>query len=363
MNIQIDANYPGGNIAVHSIEAGCVDVEQELRDTTRWWFYWNFRMHADEPGDVLIRFANGDVVGPWGPAYSKDGIHWEWLGSHALQSHSSFRYRIEEPNQQVYFAYSLPYQLQHLEAFMQSLDPPSYTEMTSLVQSEQGRPIPLITFGRADARRDIVLTARHHACESTASYLLEGVMAYLASRSGSTFMDTHRVHCVPMIDLDGVENGDQGKDRSPHDHNRDYTNNPLYKPTQALMDYARDLNVILHIDFHCPYLWGERNDYPFFVHKPSEVVNGNIMRFGQLLLWQATGEIQYDPAKDIMFGEDWNLSTVGKCSDFFMELGTPLTTTLEFPYFGYREGLWTTDQIKRFGFCLGETIERFLSEA
>ena len=39
------------------------------------------------------------------------------------------------------------------------------------------------------------------------------------------------VYVIPFVDIDGVENGDQGK-QAPHDHNRDYINSPIYPETK-----------------------------------------------------------------------------------------------------------------------------------
>jgi hypothetical protein len=42
--MKISSNYTGGNIKLLSADDGTVKLEQELRGTTKWWFYWNFRV-------------------------------------------------------------------------------------------------------------------------------------------------------------------------------------------------------------------------------------------------------------------------------------------------------------------------------
>ena len=51
-----------------------------MRDTDRWWFYWNFRAEGLQGREITFRFCDGDVVGYYGPAISQDGYHWIWLG-------------------------------------------------------------------------------------------------------------------------------------------------------------------------------------------------------------------------------------------------------------------------------------------
>jgi hypothetical protein len=59
------------------------------------------------------------------------------------------------------------------------------------------------------------------------------------------------------VDKDGVEAGDQGKNRMPHDHNRDYGDNPIYPEIQAISDIAHKYKIHFAIDFHCPALRGD----------------------------------------------------------------------------------------------------------
>ncbi len=89
----------------------------------------------------------------------------------------------------------------------------------TLCKSRKGRDIPCLEFGSGE--RHIVLTSRHHACEATGSYVLEGLLCDLHNNP----IENTTVFCVPMIDYDGVCDGNQGKSRKPHDHNRDYNPN------------------------------------------------------------------------------------------------------------------------------------------
>mgnify|MGYP001496509582 FL=1 len=65
---KISSDYPGGNIKLISIEDSNVKLEQELRDSTSWWFYWNFCVEDAEGLTITFEFMNKEVLGPWGPA-------------------------------------------------------------------------------------------------------------------------------------------------------------------------------------------------------------------------------------------------------------------------------------------------------
>ena len=68
--------------------------------------------------------------------------------------------------------------------------------------------MPYVTFGEGE--RTLLLTARHHACESTGSYVLEGVLDTLLREP----IPNTRVICVPFVDYDGVIDGDQGPEKN-----------------------------------------------------------------------------------------------------------------------------------------------------
>lgn len=364
--IEITAAYPGGNIKVGSVEPSAIYVEQELRDTTEWWFYWNFHIRFAKTEEVTIRFSNGEVIGPWGPAMSLDGIHWSWLGKESLIDREAFRYKPNKPNESVYFAFCIPYLLDDFLRFYERYGSHPLVVQKELTRSEAGRSIPLLMIGNQNASKDILFTCRHHACEATGSYVLEGVLSYLLDKSSSV-LDNYLISVIPFIDLDGVEEGDQGKARKPHDHNRDYTDTPLYRSIQALTDYAMNLNLIVGLDFHAPYKWGDRNDYPFFV-KQRFPIKEEIEKLG-LHLQQITlanskpGRIVYDPRYDIEKGQEWNVDNPTTSSAFFIRHSARLAATLEFPYFGSEGQIMTQTTMRDFGKDLGRALEIYLEEA
>lgn len=68
----------------------------------------------------------------------------------------------------------------------------------TLCVSEEGRNILYVEAG--EGVRDILITSRHHACESTGSYVLEGFAEAFARAP----IKGIRLVCVPFVDFDGV---------------------------------------------------------------------------------------------------------------------------------------------------------------
>ena len=77
--------------------------------------------------------------------------------------------------------------------------------------------------------------------------------------------DDFRFIIVPFVDKNGVEDGDQSKMRSPHDHGLDYIPNSIYPEVRAIMDLLRHEKPELIFDLHCPVLRNGDSQHVFFV--------------------------------------------------------------------------------------------------
>ena len=149
--------------------------------------------------------------------------------------------------------------------------------LEAIGRSERGRPVLRGAVTSKSRKHTLILTARSHACESMASFVMEGVVDAWLNGTGS-LAEARRekidLNVVPFIDPDGVEEGLQGKNRSPHDHNRDWTDQPIYASVRALETYLRstiDAQTIL-FDLHCPWIRDGRNETLFFcgLHEPMQ---------------------------------------------------------------------------------------------
>src|SRR5215213_4902724 len=79
--LKIDADFPGGNIAVDAVEGDTVRIHPDLRDTEGNWFYWAFRVTGAQNRTLTFEFTQQQPVGVRGPAVSlDDGVNWSWLG-------------------------------------------------------------------------------------------------------------------------------------------------------------------------------------------------------------------------------------------------------------------------------------------
>jgi hypothetical protein len=105
-----------------------------------------------------------------------------------------------------------------------------------------------------------------------------------------------------------VEDGDQGKFRRPHDHNRDYNDAPLYPEVTALMKLGESLKgrVVAALDLHCPHIRGEWNDRVYFVGPSGEAFEARVRSFATVLERVQQGPIKFRAADVLPFGKGWN---------------------------------------------------------
>lgn len=242
----------------------------------------------------------------------------------------------------------------------------------------RGRPVELIRAGRLDgAPWCVLITARHHACEAMAGYALEGLLAAIlaADGDGPWFRERVEVLAIPFVDKDGVEDGDQGKNRKPHDHGRDYIDQPIHPETAALMARVPAWlagRPLVAIDIHCPGLSGTLNQHVYQVGAREPEVAQEQGRFGTLLESLCSGPIRYRAASDVAFGTAWNTAanlTVGQVRlrglrGWASTLpGCRLATSLEIPYADAGGIACTPESVRHLGHDLAKALHRYIGES
>jgi hypothetical protein len=194
----------------------------------------------------------------------------------------------------------------------------------------------------AKSRGVVLLTARHHCCETMASYALEGWLeAVLADDDlGRRWRANWEVMAVPFMDKDGVEAGDQGKNRTPHDHNRDYNAEPRYPEVAAMMGLGDRLGrrVVAAVDLHCPHIRGEWNDRVYLVGSPDPAVWQGQTGFAAVLARMQAGPIRFRATDCLAYGQAWNTANNTRQGRSFGGWATAafpgarLVTTIEIAY-------------------------------
>jgi hypothetical protein len=373
--VTIDADFAGGNIIVENIEGDTIFLRPDQRDSSTWWFYWYFRVRGAGDRTVKFQFTGGNPIGTQGPAVSTDGGKtWSWLGPRGVED-SSFIYEFEKGNEEVRFCFSIPYLESDLRRFLRKYRNRSHLVVKELCKSRKGRSVERIHAGKikGNPKHRVFVTARHHACETIASYALEGFLEVILSNTetGRWFQNNAEFLIIPFVDKDGVEDGDQGKNREPHDHNRDYMNDSIYPSIRAIREFVpqwSDGKLKVSIDLHCPHIRGRYNEFIYMVGSNESDIWREQQKFGQILERVRIGELPYLAQNNLPFGTAWNTGDyygrLKSCRLWAGEQpGLSMATTFEIPYANVGMTVMTADNVRAFGRDLAHALRRYLEDS
>jgi len=343
--IKIHSDFIGGNICVKSIHGDVITLENELRDSTEW-FYWAFCVENAEGHELTFNMQKSRL-GYFGPAVSHDLKEWHWLGK---SCGDSFSYCFGQDENKVYFAHNMLYHPDHFFDFLREYN----LCATELCKSRKGRSVPCLKLGEGE--KSIILAARHHACESTGSYVLEGVLRELIDAP----IENTSILAIPFVDYDGVIDGDQGKYRTPHDHYLDYTENPIYPEVDAIIKYADHYGCHLGFDFHSPWHKGGENDNIFIVRNRIEKLN-RYERFADILQKELSRtDIVYSKKNDHQPMTGWNQPSPNFGYTMNLRKECDLAFSLETAYFGTENNKISTDMLISLGKSFAKAIKNYM---
>lgn len=276
---EVEAGFPGGNVATpRRVSSRHLQFAAAAHDSPHpLWFY--FRVDGAPGPQLCCELVNADAcLGPplgWRtarPVYSPDGVNWKRVDAgDYLERRGSFRFQVPVAGKSVWIAYCYPYTVADLNRFLDRL--PAAATVSELCRSDGGRAVPYVCLGGQDSPRSAIwVLARQHAGESPASFTVEGLLDGLAGFGADELRHT-AFHIVPMLDVDGVEEGRFGKDQAPVDFNRDWHETPSWPAVRAVIERIRSSRakspIELVLDLHAPH---HGDPACYFFSSRSEVI-------------------------------------------------------------------------------------------
>jgi hypothetical protein len=292
--LAISTDFPGGSAVLRELDpaSGRIAIEPSAHPDHGWPCWWYFRVDGARPGQQLTLevAASGQPFRPgkrlaaaWAlphqPSISGDDAHWQ-LGQPGTPIKEGRSYSIVAPSERFWLAWGPPFLPAHGEALItETTEKLPAAQRFVLAQTRQGRPVPAIRIagpttvdtagdgGAADATGAIWVQARQHAWETGSSWVGQGFLRWIASDDAEAIWlrDTHEIFFVPIMDVDNVTLGAGGKEAVPRDHNRDWSDQPVYPEVAAAQAHIRELadsdRLRVFLDLHNP---GAGDKQPFF---------------------------------------------------------------------------------------------------
>lgn len=365
--VVVDKELPAGNIVFERMVNDTVYVHQELRGSKKAWFYWAFRVTGAQGKTLTFVFTKSFALCERGPLVSLDkGKTYEYLAEEGSTPHQ-FTYTFPADAKEVWFYECHPYTPEMWEAFLNNRNHKGKFETGVLCKSRKGRDVSFMrmTPQNAAPKKSLFLSARHHCSEAPAAYVMEGLVAtfFEDSELGAWLRENVELTVVPFVDMDGAVEGDQGKWRLPHDHNRDYTDF-LYPETAALAGLMAETEPQIFIDFHNPKLYKYNDNYIYTPYKDYYGVTE--VNFSALMEKYQEGGLKYQQSDDLPFGVSWNASknytdgyNVTNWAHFNIK-NIEINRTMEFP-FAYSNGeLVYPDKLRKFGHGMARAIKAYV---
>ena len=229
-------------------------------------------------------------------------------------------------------------------------------EVNELSKSRKGRQVPCLNIGSGDI--SIIFTARHHACESTGNYVLEGALCELTKKP----IENARILVVPFVDYDGVVDGDQGKSRFPHDHNRDYIDDPIYPEVRAICKHMSEYGCHYGFDLHSPWHKGGTNDKIFVVRNLPEKEGDFDLFSGTFESGISENSMSYSKENDYPPCTKWNQPSTSFGYTTNTRPSCNLAFTLESTYFGTPDNLVSGERLVELGRCFARAVKKYVEE-
>ena len=171
-----------------------------------------------------------------------------------------------------------------------------------------------------------------------------------------------RILCVPFVDYDGVVDGDQGKSRYPHDHNRDYIESPIYPEVIAIKEYTEKYGCNYGFDFHSPWHKGGENDNVFIVRNSVEK-EGRFVRFADVFESERTERsMSYKKSNDHPPLTGWNQPSPSFACTMCERPECDIAITLESAYFGTADNKVSSDRLIELGKAFAKAILRYINQ-
>ena len=226
-----------------------------------------FRVEALEPGRELTLELEGiDPVAGFVPLY----VSWDDGRTWGRTDTAEPPYRLAVRGESLEVSRNLPFGYGDLLAWREAVAREAWvdgerTRVASLGWSRQGREVPMLVSEPGDADAPLVwVHARSHAFESHSSRVAATLARWLLSDEGERLRRQAMVCIAPMIDVDAVAMGSAGKNRSPHDPNRDFVQEHYPQVTaikRRVTELTQQRRLAILIDVHSPWFYNKSQWY------------------------------------------------------------------------------------------------------
>ncbi len=285
--LTVSAEFPGGSAEVQAVDAagGVIHICPAVHEGRGWPCWWYLRLEGLTPGQQVTLKVSGNprpfrekqvLSANWSQpqcaAISTDNETWSQTPKRELTADKIAVYLFDAPAPSVWLASQPPFLPSDADALLERIASQTPgAERFVLAKTREGRPVHGIKLGGGTAEDPapfgVWVQARQHAWESGGSWVGRGFVEWAAGNDPAAvqFRRIASIYVIPIMDVDNVTLGAGGKEAVPRDHNRDWSDQPVYPEVAAAQQRIRDLNaqgrMHVFVDLHNP---GPGEPRPYF---------------------------------------------------------------------------------------------------
>lgn len=381
--LRVLTDFEGGNAEVVKLDQGTktLRIMPALREGRGWPCWWFFKLDGLTVGEEFTLevqaqskpFREKNVLAaawcqPKQAWVSSDGQTWTPSEAGSRMEDKAMSYKIKATAPQMSLAWGPPFVPADAEALLAEIAAklPEEAKRFELAKTRGGRPVNGIRIGDENAPHQIWIGARQHAWEAGGSQVGRGFIRWYAGDEAKAARAKTCLRFIPIMDVDNVAAGAGGKESIPRDHNRDWSDEPIYPEVAAaqrmISEIHRKHGLDVFVDLHNPgaadpvFFYG-----PFGFERMSGQQQRNYQRWMDLAAAKITEPVKVMPkyrfATYVTTDEERNRMSSG----WVRNHSNPFTISVTLET-GWNYPVMSLEGYGQIGAGLGRTLAAYIEE-
>jgi hypothetical protein len=266
--LELEAGFDGSNprtndrVTLEGLNRWRIKPFNEEGSNDDYWFRFNVRLVNNTQrtldAELLVEWETLERHPDFPYDYYFYGDMGNWHPAYAFIGGNTARLTVPCPPGLTYVGYYPRYSYARHQEFIAGLKEARGVEVRVEGQSFQGRDIETVRLG-TPGRTRLLVTARNHPYETSCSYLVEDMIAWLrgGSPEAARLLADYDIYFLPMMNPDGVATGCNQRTRPVGGVNMSYAADSDDPSVTALLGAVQRIRPALWTDIHS---WPHKGD-------------------------------------------------------------------------------------------------------
>ncbi|KAL4486341.1 hypothetical protein ABPG72_007127 [Tetrahymena utriculariae] len=394
--LHFDSKFESGNLSIVSMKSSneynlLLQNDINTKGYTQWFFFSVKKTHRNQSVkfNIVNFYKNGSLFNEGmkisifsKKKYDLTKVSWfkgatdiSYIKNNIVKQNDNYFYTLtfkctfEYNDDEVFFAYNIPYTYTQLNQFLHKCEVDPYKNQfiykKLLCRTLIGNKLDLITItnpckniqDEMSQRKGVIITARVHPGETVSSYIMEGIIEFLLqnTKEAHFLREKFIFKIIPMMNPDGVIHGNYRCSLAGCDLNRRWKNpnqtlHPeIYYSKQMIFDFKQKNEIAMIIDLH-----GHSRKMNVFAYGCHDKKKPFECREFPFIISKLNSSFSF---KDCNFKVQKNREGTARIA-LYKSLGIPNIYTIESSFCGdsYLNTHFTVEHLKEMGHSICQSI-------